>query len=70
MHLIKIQRSIGKGNKGTSSTSRRSIRRFARDFFAKENHIEFAIEALFFGVLVAVSAWPIAAAAGAINRLL
>ena len=32
--------------------------------------MEFAIEALLFGVLVAVSAWPIVAAAGAINELL
>jgi hypothetical protein len=69
MHVIKIQRSIRKGKKVTSSVSRRSIRQLGRDFFAKENHIEFAIEALLFGALVAVSAWPIVAA-GAINRLL
>jgi hypothetical protein len=70
MHVIKIQRSNRKGNNGTGSMSRRSIRRFGREFFAKENHIEFAIEALLFGVLVAASAWPIVAAAGAINKLL
>jgi hypothetical protein len=70
MHVIKFQRSVRKGNYGTSSASRRSIRQFGREFFAKENHIEFVIEALLFGVLVAVSAWPIVAAAGAINGLL
>ncbi len=70
MHLIKIQRSVRKGDNWTGSVNRRSIRRFGREFFAKENHIEFAIEALLFGVLVAVSAWPILAAAGAISRLL
>jgi hypothetical protein len=70
MHVIKIQRSIRKRDKENSPTTRRSIRHFGRDFFAKENHVEFAIEALLFGVLVVVSAWPIVAAAGAINELL
>ena len=70
MHVIKIQRSIRNRDKENRSTARRSIRHFARDFFAKENHVEFAIEALLFGVLVAVSAWPIVAAAGAISELL
>ena len=70
MHVIKIQRSIRKGNNGKGSATGRSVHRFGRDFFAKENHVEFAIEALLFGVLVAVSAWPIVAAAGAINELL
>ena len=70
MHVIKIQRRIRKANTRTGSTSRRSIRQFGREFFAKENHIEFAIEALIFGLLAAVSAWPMVTAAGAINRLL
>ncbi len=69
MHVIKIQRNIRKRNSPTSSTDRRSVRHFGRDFFAKENHIEFAIEALLFGALLALSAWPIAQAAEAINRL-
>jgi len=42
----------------------------ARDFFAIENHWEFAIEALVFGALLAISAWPIVAAAEAINKFL
>jgi hypothetical protein len=65
MHLIKIQRTIR-----TQSRNRRSIRQIARDFLAKENHLEFAIEALIFGALLAISAWPIVAAADAINRFL
>jgi hypothetical protein len=32
--------------------------------------LEFAIEALIFALLLAVSAWPIATAAGAINEFL
>jgi hypothetical protein len=43
---------------------------FARDFFAKENHLAVAIEALVFAALLALSAWPIIAAAGAISQLL
>lgn len=60
MRVIKLTRTKSSG---------RSVRKFARDFFASENHFEFAIEALVFGVLLAISAWPIVAAADAINRL-
>ncbi|HST29252.1 MAG TPA: hypothetical protein VLK27_00250 [Chthoniobacterales bacterium] len=70
MRVIKIQRGIRKEDNRTGSVSRHSTRQFSRDFFEKENHIEFALEALLFGVLVAVSAWPILVAAGAINELL
>jgi hypothetical protein len=66
MRVIKIRRTVVQGNRA----NRRSICHFARDFFAKENHWEFAIEALVFGALLALSAWPIVAAAAAINDLL
>lgn len=64
MRVIKIQRTIS-----AESRNRRSIRQLGRDFFAKESHLEFAIEAMVFGALMAISAWPIAAAAGAIGQL-
>jgi hypothetical protein len=32
--------------------------------------LEFAVEALFFAIMVVVSAWPIIAAAGALNEFL
>jgi hypothetical protein len=70
MRVIKIKRTISKDKPAPRSTYRRSIRHFARDFFAKENHWEFAIEALLFGVLMAISTWPIVAAANAITHLL
>jgi len=60
MRVITIKRTVSK---------KKSAGRFARDFLSKENHIEFAIEALLFAVLLAISAWPIAQAAEAINRL-
>jgi len=48
----------------------RSLGQFARVFFAGENQIEFAIEALVFAALLAISAWPLLAAADAISELL
>jgi hypothetical protein len=70
MRAIKIKRDVFKRERAKASTRRRSIRQFARNFFATENHLEFAIEALIFGALLAISAWPIVAAAGAISQLL
>ena len=70
MRIITINRTVFQKERAKTSTSRRCIRQFARDFFATENHLEFAIEALLFAVLLAISAWPIVAAAGAINELL
>jgi hypothetical protein len=69
MRIITIKRKAFKRERAKTSTSRRSIRQFARDFFATENHLEFAIEALVFGALLAISVWPIVAAAGAITGL-
>jgi hypothetical protein len=68
MRVIRIKRTVPKGK--TASTDCRSIRQFARNFFALENHLEFAIEALLFAALLAISAWPIVAAANAINEFL
>jgi hypothetical protein len=69
MRVIKIQRTAFRRKQTTTST-RRSFLEFARDFFASENHLEFAIEALLFAALLAISAWPIIAMAGAIQALL
>ena len=70
MRVIKIQRTIGKDKKVTRPTAGRSLGQFARVFFAGENQIEFATEALLFGALLAISAWPLLAAADAISELL
>ncbi len=68
MRVITIKRNVSK-EKRARTTRRRFVLEFARDFFAGENHLEFALEALLFGLL-ALSAWPIIVAAGAIDRLL
>jgi hypothetical protein len=52
------------------STTRRSFRELARAYFARENSWEFALEALFFVIIVAISAWPILTAAGALQQFL
>jgi hypothetical protein len=69
MCIITIKRTVRK-TKGAGSTKGRLVLQFARDFFAGENHLQFAIEALLFGALMAICAWPIVAAAGAISQVL
>ena len=69
MCIITIKRTVRK-TKETGTTKGRLVLQFARDFFAGENHMQFAIEALLFGSLLALSAWPIIAAAGAIGQVL
>jgi hypothetical protein len=69
MHTIKIKRTITTSKPAKLSGKRRFLQ-FAQNFFAKENRLEFVIEALLFGLLLAIAAWPIVAAAGAINEFL
>jgi hypothetical protein len=69
MRVITIKRNLPR-EKRARTVRGRFVLEFARDFFANENHFEFAIEALLFATLLAFSAWPIIVAAGAINRLL
>jgi len=66
---IPIKRNVSK-EKRARTVRGRFVLEFARDFFASENHLEFAVEGLLFGALLALSVWPIIVAAGAIDRLL
>ena len=73
MSVITVKRTVMRprrrsGNK--ISTTRRSFRELTRSYFASEKSWEFAIEALFFAIIVAISAWPIFAAADALNEFL
>jgi hypothetical protein len=65
MRVITVQRTVAK-----RTIKGRFILEFARHFFATENHVHSAIEALLFGALLALCVWPIILAAGAIDRLL
>jgi hypothetical protein len=69
MHTIKIKRTVTISKPAHLPEKRRFLQ-FAQNFFAKENHLEFVIEALLFGLLLAISAWPIVAAVGTINEFL
>ncbi len=69
MRVVTIKRKVPKIKRARTARGR-FVLQFARDFFANENHLQFAIEALLFGALLAVCAWPIVAAASAISRVL
>ena len=67
MNVITVRRTVFRNaNKG--SRTRRSFRELTRAYFARESSLEFVAEALFFVIIVAISAWPILAAAGALHE--
>ena len=70
MSVIAVKRTVIRRMPNKISTTRRSFRELTRSYFASETSWEFAIEALFFAIIVAISAWPIFAAADALNELL
>ena len=63
-----VKRIVINGSSKKPSITRRSIRELARAYFARENRLEFVAEALFFAIIVLISAWPILAAAGALHE--
>jgi hypothetical protein len=63
-----VKRIVVNRRSKKTSTTRRSFRELARSYFARESSLEFALEALFFAIIVAISAWPILAAAGALHE--
>ena len=69
MNVITVKRTVFRQANKRARLSR-SFRELSRDYFARESSLEFAIEALLFAIIVAISAWPIFAAAGALNELL
>jgi hypothetical protein len=54
----------------TRSTMLRSFRGLTRNYFARETRWQLAIEILLFAIIAALSAWPILAAASALNEFL
>ena len=70
MSVITVKRTVMRRTPNKISTTRRSFRELTRSYFANEKSWEFAIEALFFAIIVAISAWPIFAAADALNEFL
>jgi hypothetical protein len=67
MNVITVRRTVFR-HPNKSSRTRRSFRELTRAYFARENSLEFVVEALFFVIIVAISAWPILAVAGALHE--
>jgi hypothetical protein len=67
MNVIRVRRTVFRSVSKRSSR-RPSFRELTRVYFARENGLEFLVEALFFAIIVAISAWPILAAAGALHE--
>jgi hypothetical protein len=67
MNVITVKRTVFRRANQRSST-RPSFRELTRTYFARENSLEFVAEAVLFAIIVAISVWPIFAAAGALNE--
>ena len=67
MNVITVRRTVFR-SANKRSRGRRSLHELTRAYFARENSLEFVVEALFFVIIVAISAWPILAAAGALHE--
>jgi ABC-type uncharacterized transport system fused permease/ATPase subunit len=81
MSVITVKRPLRKGTQDTmvNTTDRRqyrrslvlrSFRQISRSYFASDKGWEFVFEALLFAIIVAISAWPVFAAANALNQFL
>jgi len=71
MSVITIKRRVPRARQARIESSiHHPIRDLTRRFFAHENNWEFFLEALLFTILLAISAWPIAVAAGALSEFL
>jgi hypothetical protein len=68
MTAITVKRTIIR--RVQPSETRRAFRQLARSYLVGETALEFAIEALLFGIIVAISAWPMFAAADALHEFL
>jgi hypothetical protein len=67
MNVITVRRKVFR-RADKKSRTRRTFRELTRAYFARESSLEFVAEALFFVIIVAISAWPILAAAGALHE--
>jgi len=70
MTAIRVKRTKTRRTYAQASETRPTFRQLTRRYLAIERTMEFAIEALLFGIIVAISAWPILAAAGALHEFL
>ena len=67
MNVITVRRTVFR-SANKRPARRCSFREVTRAYFMRENSLEFVVEALFFVIIVALSAWPILAAIGALRE--
>jgi len=70
MTAIKVKRTFVRRTRAKSSAMRKSLRELSRSYLVGERTVEFTIEALLFAIIVAISAWPVLAAANALSEFL
>ena len=70
MTAITVKRTKIRRTLVQPSKTRPTFHQLAQRYLAVERTMEFAIEALLFGITVAISAWPMLAAAGALHEFL
>jgi hypothetical protein len=70
MTAITVKRKIVRRTRAQRSATRQSLRELSRSYLASERIVEFTIEALLFAIIVAISAWPVLAAANALSEFL
>jgi len=70
MAAIRVKRTIIRRAHVQQSETGRTFPELARSYLAGERTKEFAIEALLFAIIVAISEWPVFAATGALAEFL
>jgi hypothetical protein len=70
MSVITVKRTVIKRTSYRRSLVLRSFRGLTRSYFASEKSWEFAVEALLFAIIAAISVWPVFSAADALNQFL
>jgi hypothetical protein len=72
MTAITVKRTIIRRTRAQTSAMRTRglFRELTRSYLVREKTLEFAMEALLFAIIVAISAWPVLAAANALGEFL
>ena len=70
MTAITVKRTNVRRKRAKGSATRKSLRELSRSYLTGERTVVFTIEALLFAIIVAISAWPVLAAANAVGAFL
>jgi hypothetical protein len=70
MSVITVKQVIRRQSRLQRAAARRPFRELAQSYLAGERPVEFAVEALLFAIIVAISAWPVLNAVSALEQFL